>query len=96
MEYVLTTERPTEPDAPVREANETDDAWKLREDTHIKAESEHQLAKARWDLDNKRCLAVGDSPRGPLKQLGNPHLKPAKAKHASLKAHRAWPTPRWP
>jgi hypothetical protein len=21
--------------------------------------------------------AVGDSPRGPLKQLGNPHLKPA-------------------
>jgi hypothetical protein len=28
---------------------------------------------------------VGDSPRGPLKQLGNPHLKPAKAKRASLK-----------
>jgi hypothetical protein len=31
---------------------------------------------------------VGDSPGGPLKQLGKPHLKPAKkakAKHASLK-----------
>jgi hypothetical protein len=27
---------------------------------------------------------VGDSPRGPLKQLGNPHLKPAKAKRTSL------------
>jgi hypothetical protein len=30
-------------------------------------------------------VTVGDSPRGPLKQLGNPHLKPAKAKRASLK-----------
>jgi hypothetical protein len=25
----------------------------------------------------KGWLSVGDSPRGPLKQLGNPHLKPA-------------------
>jgi hypothetical protein len=42
---------------------------------------------------------VGDSPGGPLKQLGKPHLKPAKsqAKHVLLKhAHGAWPTPRWP
>jgi hypothetical protein len=54
MEYVMTTERPAEPEAPVREANETDAAWKVREDAHIKAESEH----ARWDLDNKRCLAI--------------------------------------
>jgi hypothetical protein len=31
------------------------------------------------------ALCVGDSPRGPLKQLGNPHLKPAtKPKHALL------------
>jgi hypothetical protein len=28
-------------------------------------------------------LIVGDSPRGPIKQRGNPHLKPAtKPKHA--------------
>jgi hypothetical protein len=47
MEYVMTTERPAEPEAPVREANETYAAWKVREDAHIKAESEHQLAKAR-------------------------------------------------
>jgi hypothetical protein len=58
MEYVMTTERPVDPEAPVREANETDAAWKAREDAHIKAESEHQLAKARWDLDNKRRLAI--------------------------------------
>jgi hypothetical protein len=33
-------------------------------------------------------FTVGDSPGGPLKQLGKPHLKPAKktkVKHASLK-----------
>jgi hypothetical protein len=30
-----------------------------------------------------RVSSVGDSPRGPLKQLGNPHLKPTtKPKHA--------------
>jgi hypothetical protein len=30
-----------------------------------------------------RATSVGDSPRGPLKQWGNPHLKPAtKPKHA--------------
>jgi hypothetical protein len=38
----------------------------------------------------RRCsgATVGDSPGGPLKQLGKPHLKPAKktkVKHASLK-----------
>jgi hypothetical protein len=43
MEYVMTTERPADPETPVREANETDAAWKAREDAHIKAESEHQL-----------------------------------------------------
>jgi hypothetical protein len=26
-------------------------------------------------------LCVGDSPRGPLKQLGNPHLKPATSQN---------------
>jgi hypothetical protein len=46
-----------------------------------------QLAEkvnARGDTPVERLAAVvGDSPRGPLKQRGNPHLKPAtKPKHA--------------
>jgi hypothetical protein len=45
-----------------------------------------RLAQARHRLLRlhraSRCLGVGDSPRGPLKQRGNPHLKPAtKPKH---------------
>jgi hypothetical protein len=36
-------------------------------------------ASAGASMATHRCsgATVGDSPRGPLKQLGNPHLKPA-------------------
>jgi hypothetical protein len=32
---------------------------------------------ALWDDLKDNIHSVGDSSRGPLKQLGNPHLKPA-------------------
>jgi hypothetical protein len=44
----------------------------------------------KWDI-------VGDSPRGPLKQRGNPHLKPAtKPKHNLPNPAGNRPTPQGP
>jgi hypothetical protein len=48
-------------------------------------EKSHFFVDPTWTSPNKHLLGgivfwvgyVGDSPRGPLKQLGNPHLKPA-------------------
>jgi hypothetical protein len=42
-----------------------------------------KITKPLTHLLQKDVAFVGDSPRGPLKQRGNPHLKPAKGlKHA--------------
>jgi hypothetical protein len=36
----------------------------------------YSCTKFRHYLLNVECVVVGDSPRGPLKQRGNPHLNP--------------------
>jgi hypothetical protein len=53
--------------------------------------------RAYTEEGNQVTLVVGDSPRGPLKQLGNPHLKPAtKTKHNLPNPAGNRPTPQGP
>jgi hypothetical protein len=50
---------------------------------HCRRNPTARRAEFRVEPDSVRCYpSVGDSPRGPLKQWGKPHLKPAtKPKH---------------
>jgi hypothetical protein len=44
-----------------------------------------EKALVEQDDTSKKNMSVGDSPRGHLKQRGNPHLKPATTpKHAKI------------
>ena len=45
LDSVMTSPCPTAPEAPVRGANETNEAWEARERAHVSAESEYQLEK---------------------------------------------------
>jgi hypothetical protein len=55
------------------------------DDNHIRVDwSAVANPKTNGQVERENSMIlVGDSPRGPLKQRGNPHLKPAtKLKHA--------------
>jgi hypothetical protein len=58
VDWVVTAPCPTEPEAPVREVDETDVAWQTREQDFAPVKMSYDLEKAKWVAVNKKCLAV--------------------------------------
>jgi hypothetical protein len=75
-----------EPPAPVAGSRTEPPAAPAAEEP-VTTEAEEEAPAEAGLVDIASILGVGDSPGGPLKQPGKPHLKPAKAKakHVSLK-----------
>ena len=49
---------PEEPENPVRDANEADDAWAIRQKAHDIAWSKWEIQQARWNISNRKCLMI--------------------------------------
>ena len=58
VDWVVTTPCPSEPVAPVREANEADAAWQTRERDFAPLKMSYDLEHRKWVNANKKCLAV--------------------------------------
>jgi hypothetical protein len=58
VDWVVSAPCPTEPEAPVMEADETDAAWQTREWDFAPEEMSYDLEKAKWVTINKKFLAV--------------------------------------
>jgi hypothetical protein len=58
VDWVVTAPCPIEPEALVREADETDAAWQTREQDFAPVKMSYDLEKAKWVTTNKKCLAV--------------------------------------
>jgi hypothetical protein len=58
VDWVVTSPCPTEPVAPVREANEADAAWQTRERDFAPIKMSYDLEHKKWVTVNKKCLAV--------------------------------------
>jgi hypothetical protein len=58
VDCVVTAPCPTEPEAPVRGADEADAAWQTREQNFSYVKMLYDLKKAKWVTANKKCLAV--------------------------------------
>jgi hypothetical protein len=58
VDWVVTAPCPTEPEAPVREANEGDAVWQTREQDFSSVKMSYDLEKVKWVTANKKCLAV--------------------------------------
>jgi hypothetical protein len=58
VDWVVTTSCPTEPVAPVREANESDADWQKRERDHAPEQMTYNLQKQKWANANKKCVTV--------------------------------------
>ena len=58
LDSVMTSPCPKTLVAPVRGENETTEVWEAQERAHVSAESEYQLEKRKWELNNKKCLMI--------------------------------------
>ena len=58
VDWVVTAKCPTESEAPVQAANETDAAWGNRQRDFAPKKMSYDLEKAKWVSVNKKCLAV--------------------------------------
>ena len=58
LDSVMISPCPKDLEAPVREANETNETFEARERAHVNAESNRQLEKRKWEISNKKCLKI--------------------------------------
>jgi hypothetical protein len=58
VDWVVTAPCPTEPEAPLRGADEDDAAWQTREQDFSSLKMSYDLEKVKWVTTNKKYLAV--------------------------------------
>jgi hypothetical protein len=58
VDWVVTAPCPTEPEAPVRGADEANAAWQTRERDFASVKMAYDLDKAKWVTANQKCLAM--------------------------------------
>jgi hypothetical protein len=58
VDWVVAAPCPTEPEAPVKEADETNVVWQTSERNFAPVKMYYDLEKAKWVIANKKCLAV--------------------------------------
>jgi len=58
VDWVLDTERPTQPVAPVKATYEIDDAWQKREREFAPIQMSYDLEKKKWESANKKCKTL--------------------------------------
>ncbi|CAN6334605.1 unnamed protein product [Urochloa humidicola] len=58
IDTAMNTPYPAEPVAPVRQQNETDEAFAARERDHAPIRATYDLEKRKWDISNKKCLLI--------------------------------------
>jgi hypothetical protein len=58
VDWKVTAPCPTEPEAPMRGADEADAAWQTRERDFSSVKMSYDLEKIKWVTANKKCLAV--------------------------------------
>ena len=49
---------PEEPENPVRDANEADDAWTIQQKAHDIAWTKWEIQQACWNISNRKCLMI--------------------------------------
>ncbi|CAN6299688.1 unnamed protein product [Urochloa humidicola] len=58
IDTAINTPYPAEPVAPVRQQNETDEAFAARECDYAPVRASYDLEKRKWDISNKKCLLI--------------------------------------
>jgi hypothetical protein len=58
VDWVVTTPCPTEPVAPMREANKTNAAWQTKQRDFAPIKISYDLDHKTWVIANQKCLAV--------------------------------------
>ena len=55
---MITTPKPTEPPAPVREESDTDAEWQKKQRDYAPLKMAYDLQKIKWNNANKKCVTV--------------------------------------